>query len=201
MKYIIQQSIQKGIDYSAYRQLITNLLKQGKYTGTTENSDYFQFSELNNSRMNRLDKTINILDSYQNQLNNLSKKITFLIISEGWCGDAAQITPVLNKLAKCNENIEFKIVIRDENSELMDLFLTNGNRSIPMLLIIDTQTNEFITKWGPRPKVANKMVLDYKTKHGTLDADFKIQLQYWYNSDKGVEIQQEVMLLLQPFLA
>lgn len=197
MKNIIQQSIQKGIDYSTYRQLIIDLLKEGKFTGTTENPEYFQFSELNNSRMNRLDKTIKILESHQIQLKNLSEKITFLIISEGWCGDAAQIVPVLNKLVNCSENIDFKIVIRDENPELMDLFLTNGNRAVPMLLMIDSETNELIAKWGPRPKVASKMVLDYKTLHGALDADFKIQLQNWYNVDKGIEIQNEVMNLLK----
>lgn len=196
MKNIIQQSIQKGIDYTSYRQLIVDLLKDGKSTGTTENPEYFQFSELNNSRMNRLDKTIKILESHQNQLKKISKKITFLIISEGWCGDAAQIVPVLNKLANSSENIDLKLVIRDENQDLMDLFLTNGNRAVPMLLIIDSQTNELLAKWGPRPQIATQMVIDYKTTHGVIDADFKIQLQNWYNADKGIEIQNEVMQLL-----
>ncbi|MDP3352692.1 MAG: thioredoxin family protein [Flavobacteriaceae bacterium] len=200
MKKIIQQSLQKGIDYITYRQLITDLLKEGKSTGTTENPEYFQFSELNNSRMNRLDKTIKILESHQNQLQNLSKKITFLTISEGWCGDAAQIVPVLNKLANSSDNIDLKIVIRDENPELMDLFLTNGNRAVPMLLIIDSETNEFISKWGPRPQIASQMVIDYKTLHGVIDENFKIQLQNWYNADKGIEIQNEVMKLMQPSL-
>lgn len=197
MKNSLQQSIQKGINYTTYRQLILDLLKEGKSTGITENPEYFQFSELNNSRMNRLDKTIKILESHQNKLQNLSKKITWLVISESWCGDAAQIVPVLNKLANCSENIDFKIVIRDENLELMDMFLTNGNRAIPMLLIIDNETYELIAKWGPRPKTASKMVVDYKTQHGSLDADFKIQLQNWYNADKGIEIQHEVMKLMQ----
>lgn len=196
MQQLIQKSIEKGIDYPNYRQLIINLLKEGKSTGTTENLEYFQFSELNNSRMNRLDKTIKILESHQNQLAKLTKKLTWLVISEGWCGDAAQILPVLNKLAKCSENIDLKLVIRDENLELMDLFLTNGNRSIPMLLIIDTETHELVAKWGPRPQVASQMVVDYKTLNGVIDADFKIQLQNWYNADKGVEIQNEVMKLM-----
>jgi hypothetical protein len=200
MKNIIQQSLQKGIDYITYRQLITDLLKEGKSTGTTENPEYIQFSELNNSRMNRLDKTIKVLESHQNQLQNLSKKNTFLVISEGWCGDAAQILPALNKLVNSSENIDLKIVIRDENLELMDLFLTNGNRAVPMLLIIDTESNELIAKWGPRPQIASKMVIDYKTLHGFIDADFKIQLQNWYNADKGIEIQNEVMQLLQNYV-
>ncbi|MDP2089808.1 MAG: thioredoxin family protein [Flavobacteriaceae bacterium] len=199
MKEIIQQSIQKSINYTTYRKLIFDLLKEGKSTGITEGEDYFQFSELNNSRMNRLDKTIKVSAPHQNQLQNLSKKITWLVISEGWCGDAAQIVPVINKLANCSENIDFKIVIRDENLELMDLFLTNGNRAIPMLLIIDTETNELISKWGPRPQTATQMVKNYKTLHGVLDADFKIQLQNWYNADKGIEIQNEVMELMDEF--
>lgn len=197
MKNIIQQSIQKGIDYTTYRQLIVDLLKEGKSTGTTENPDYFGFSELNNSRMNRLDKTIKILENHQNQLIKLSKKITFLVISEGWCGDAAQIVPVINKLTNCSENINLKMVIRDDNSELMDLFLTNGNKAIPMLLIINSETNELISKWGPRPQIARQMVVDYKTLHGVIDADFKVQLQNWYNADKGIEIQNEIMQLMQ----
>ena len=199
MKNSLQQSIQKGINYTTYRQLIVDLLKEGKSTGITENPEYFQFSELNNSRMNRLDKTIKVLESHQNQLQNLSKKITWLVISESWCGDAAQIVPIINKLANYSENIDFKIVIRDENLELMDLFLTNGNRAIPILLMIDTETHELIDKWGPRPQIASKMVIDYKTQHGALDAEFKIQLQNWYNADKGIEIQNEVMELMDAF--
>ncbi|MDO9261257.1 MAG: thioredoxin family protein [Flavobacteriaceae bacterium] len=196
MKEIIQKSIQKRINYTTYRKLIVDLLKEEKSTGPSENPDYVQFSELNNTRMNRLDKTIIVLESHQNKLQNLSKKMIWLVISEGWCGDAAQILPVLNKLADCSENIDFKIVIRDENLELMDLFLTHGNRAIPMLLILDTETNELIANWGPRPQTATKMVKEYIKLHGGLDADFKISLQNWYNADKGIKIQDEVMELM-----
>ena len=192
----MQNIIQKSYSYTTYRQLIVDLLKEGKSTGTTENLDYFQFSELNNSRMNRLDKTIKVLENHQIELKNLTKKYTWLVISESWCGDAVQIVPVLNKLADCSENINLKIVIRDENLEVMDLFLTNGNRAIPMLLIID-ESGDVINHWGPRPKTARKMVKDYITEHGALDADFKISLQNWYNADKGIEIQDEVMRILQ----
>jgi hypothetical protein len=195
MLEIIQKSIEKSYSYSAYRQLILDLLKEGKSTGTTINPDYFQFSELNNSRMNRLDKTLSVLENHQQKLQNLTKKYTWLVISEGWCGDAAQIVPVLNKLTESSENIHLKIVIRDENLELIDLFLTNGNRAIPMLLIID-ESGAVINHWGPRPTTASKMVKDYLAAHGALDADFKISLQNWYNANKGFEIQDEVMSLI-----
>lgn len=194
MKNIIQQSLQNSLSYTAYRQLINELLAEGKSTGTTENPDYLQFSELNKSRMNRLDKTLKVLENHRQRLLKLSSNYTWLVISEGWCGDAAQILPVLNKMAEVSENIDLKIVIRDENLELMDQFLTNGNRAIPMLLILDAEMN-VVNQWGPRPLTATQMVLDYKTKYGLLDADFKIQLQTWYNDNKGIEIQNEVMNL------
>ncbi len=194
MKNIIQQSLQNSLSYTAYRQLINELLAEGKSTGTTENPDYLQFSELNKSRMNRLDKTLKVLENHRQRLLKLSSNYTWLVISEGWCGDAAQILPVLNKMAEVSENIDLKIVIRDENLELMDQFLTNGNRAIPMLLILDAEMN-VVNQWGPRPLTATQMVQDYKTKYGLLDADFKIQLQTWYNDNKGIEIQNEVMNL------
>lgn len=194
MQHLIQESIKKSYTYSEYRQLINDLLSEGKSTGTTENPDYLQFSELNKSRMNRLDKTIKVLENHQQKLKNLSSNYTWLVISEGWCGDAAQIVPVLNKMAEVSENIDFKIVIRDENPELMDQFLTNGNKAIPILIMLDTHYN-VINSWGPRPSTATKMVIDYKNTHGLLDADFKISLQNWYNANKGVEIQNEVMSL------
>lgn len=195
MKTNIQKSLENSYTYTAYRQLINDLLIKGKSTGTTENPDYLQFSELNKSRMNRLDKTIKVLENYQHKLLSLQTNYTWLVISEGWCGDAAQIIPVLNKMAEVTDNIDLKIVIRDENPDLMDQFLTNGNRAIPILLIIDEDKN-IINSWGPRPSTATQMVIDYKAKHGLLDADFKISLQNWYNANKGAEIQHEVMQLL-----
>ena len=71
-------------------------------------------------------------------------------------------------MAEVNSNINLQLVLRDENLELMDLFLTNGGRSIPKLIALDKDLNILFT-WGPRPQTATNMVLDYKTKHGSLD--------------------------------
>ena len=118
------------------------------------------------------------------------------MLTEGWCGDAAQNLPVINKMADLNENITLKIVLRDENLDLMDLFLTNGGRAIPKLIALD-KDNNLLDTWGPRPAVATKMVADYKTKHGALDAQLKEDLQVWYNKDKGKSTQDDFIKLLQ----
>lgn len=151
---------------------------------------------LNDRRMKRLDKTIKITDETAQEIQKLKEAQTWLVLTEGWCGDAAQNLPVLHKMAELNENINLKLVLRDENLELMDLFLTNGGRSIPKLIALD-KDNNVIETWGPRPAVATKMVADYKAEHGILDAQFKQDLQVWYNKDKGKSTQTDFVKIIQ----
>ena len=119
-----------------------------------------------------------------------------MVISEGWCGDAAQIVPVIHKMAELSNKIELKIVLRDENEALMNLFLTNGSKSIPKLIIIDKATSEVIGDFGPRPTGAKQLILDYKKEHGVIDETAKTELQLWYLHDKGVSTQNEIMEVL-----
>jgi thiol-disulfide isomerase/thioredoxin len=151
---------------------------------------------LNDKRMARLDKKIKLSETTIERLNNVKKAQTWLLITEGWCGDAAHILPVMNKMSAENENINLKVILRDENPELMNQFLTNGSMSIPKLVVLDTN-DEVVSSWGPRPSIASKMVVDYKEKQGGLDSDFKKDLQLWYNKNKGVNIQEDLLAFLE----
>ena len=199
MKDIISKSLENTYTYQEYRDLVKDLLAEGKSTGP-EQSDYIlNYSKLNNSRMKRLDKTTKISDETAQEIQKLATPQTWLVLTEGWCGDAAQNLPVIHKMAELNKNINLKLVLRDENLALMDLFLTNGGRSIPKLIALDTDNN-VIDTWGPRPKVATKMVADYKEKNGSLDPQFKEYLQVWYNKDKGLSTQEDFVSLIKSTL-
>lgn len=193
---LIKSSLEKGISYTAYRELIKKLLTHQKSTGTEQTDDLLNFSKLNDKRMDRLDKTLKASEDTKIVINDLRNDFTLLVIAEGWCGDAAQIVPIINKIAEISTKIDLKIVLRDENSALMNQFLTNGSQSIPKIIIVDNQ-NKVINSWGPRPSIATKMVLDYKTENGSLDADFKKDLQIWYNKDKGNNTQEDLLKLLK----
>ena len=80
---------------------------------------------------------------------------------------------------------------------IMDLFLTNGNKSIPKLIMIDNASGDVINTFGPRPSEATKMVNDYKIEHGKLTPEFKEDLQYWYNKDKGQNMLKDLAEILQ----
>ncbi|GFD81504.1 thioredoxin [Tenacibaculum sp. KUL118] len=196
MKKIIQNSLEKAFSYSEYRDLVSDLIAQGKSTGPNQSDDLLNYSKLNDKRMKRLDKTVKLTEETLAKIKDVKEPQTWLVLTEGWCGDAAQNLPVINKIAEENPNINLKLVLRDENLELMDEFLTNGGRSIPKLIALNKE-NEVINTWGPRPTEATKMVVDYKEKHGSLDADFKTDLQVWYNKNKGENTQKDLISMLQ----
>ena len=196
MKEIITKSLENTYTYLEYKNLVKHLLAEGKSTGPNQSEALTNYSLLNDKRMKRLDKTIKLTENTQLEIAKVTAPQTWLVITEGWCGDAAQNLPVIAKMASLNSNIELKLVLRDENLELMDLFLTNGGRSIPKLIILDNDLNVLNT-WGPRPSIATKMVADYKAEHGALDANFKQDLQIWYNKDKGQSTQNDFVEMIQ----
>ncbi|GAA0712840.1 thioredoxin family protein [Aquimarina litoralis] len=196
----IYNLIEKGIDnsysYQEYRSLVSDLLAEGKSTGHEQSDALTNYSMLNDRRMKRLDKTLKIDDQVKDAFTNAKTDITWLVLTEGWCGDAAQSLPVINKLAEMNDGIKLRIISRDDNDELMNNFLTNGGKSIPKLIAYNKETKEVVDSWGPRPSVATKMVNDYKELHGSLDPEFKQDLQVWYNKDKGSNIAEDLVKLL-----
>lgn len=197
MQEIIKNSLAKSLTYAEYRKQVTELLKEGKSTGNEQSEALTKYSELNEVRMNRLDKTIQISDEVKASLSNLQANYLWLVISEGWCGDAAQLVPIINKMAELSKKIDFRIVLRDENEALMNQFLTNGGKAIPKLLILDAETLTVLSDWGPRPEGAKNLILDYKARYGVVDETAKTELQKWYLHDKGMSTQNEIMTLVE----
>ena len=199
MKEIIQNAIQNSFSYAEYRKLASDLVAQGKPTGHDLSEALAHYAELNETRMNRLEKTITLTDAVIQTLQNSSKNAIWLVLAESWCGDAAQILPVLNKMSEASNTIQLNIVLRDDHDALMQLFLTNGAKSIPKLIILDAQTLNVVADWGPRPLGAKQLIEEYKATHGVVDETGKIELQKWYLHDKGISIQQEILEIMSQF--
>lgn len=196
MKIAIAESLLKSHSYVKYRAIVTKLLNEGKSSGNQQSEELTKYSELNEARMNRLDKKIVISEENIQKLLTLKKQYTWLVLSEGWCGDAAQILPVFNKLAVIAPNIDLKIVFRDENEALMNMFLTNGGKSIPKLIVLDSESKNVLGNWGPRPRGASDLIRSYKLQYGVIDETAKTELQLWYLHDKGISTQNELVTLM-----
>ena len=203
MKKLTRDIINDAWTYDNYRTNIEKLFAIGKTTGDNHSDAMLNYTKLNIFRMKRLDKTTRLTENTLAQIKKENRKITWLVITEAWCGDAAQVIPVLNKLAEENENIDLKLILRDENSEVMDQFLTNGTRSIPILIVLDSETLEVLNSWGPRPTEVQKMVMDAKAdaqsnpeESKEIWEEVKKNSQLWYAKDKTKTIQDEIVGIL-----
>jgi len=196
MNNIIKDSLAKSISYTEYTTLVNNLVENKDTTGTDKSENLVEYTMLNAKRMKRWDKTLKVNASVKERIEKIDKKITWLVLTESWCGDAAHVVPVMQKVAELNPNINVKVVLRDENEALMNNFLTNGGKSIPKLIMVDETSGEVINTFGPRPSGATQLVNDYKEKHGMLTPEFKEDLQRWYNKDKGQNAVDDLVSLL-----
>lgn len=195
MNTIIKEGLQRSMSYTAYRSLVKRLVEDHSNSGLEKSENLAEYTKLNDRRMNRWDKTLKISEEVQTKLSQFDGNVTWLVITESWCGDAAHIVPVLYKIAE-HININFRVALRDENPELMDMFLSNGARAVPKLIMIDNVSGGLINTYGPRPSRATQMVLDYKAEHGTISPEFKEALQVWYNKDKGQNIVDDITKIL-----
>ena len=193
---LLINSIDKGLNYTQYRQFVKQLVDTQSTSGSDKTEALINYTSLNDRRMNRWDKTIKISEEEAIKIKNYKGKLTWVILTESWCGDAAHVIPVLNKISELNPNINLKLVFRDENEALMTQYLTQGARAIPKLIVLEDNLGEVIGTYGPRPSEATKLVNDYKSKHGKLTPEFKEELQLWYNKNKGQNIVKDILALL-----
>ena len=194
---ITKEVLDSAMSYDSYMNLLNELMSQGKTTGNDQSEAMVGYGKMNVQRMKRLNKTIQLKPELEQALNELTRKITFLVITEGWCGDAAQNVPVFNKLLEHTDKIELKLILRDENLEVMDAFLTNGGRCIPKLIALDTATLEVIGTWGPRPEAAQFIVTEFRKIENGEYSKFVKEVQLWYARDKTLSMQNEIIDLFK----
>ena len=196
IKHILKESLNKSMSYQDYRSLMSDLGESKSTTGLDQSVEMVAYTVLNDQRMKRWDKTVKVLVEAQEKISAFSGDITWLVITESWCGDAAHVIPVINKVAELHSNITLKLVLRDENDELMQQFLTNGGKSIPKLIMIDNISGEVLGTFGPRPIAATNLVKDYIKEHGAVTDALKENLQMWYNKDKGQSTITDLLLTM-----
>lgn len=185
----------QGMDYQTYRALVDQLLLEGKATGDVTYD--LHYTKMNVQRMSRVDKTASLTEELTATIDQLKTSYKFLVITEGWCGDAAQIVPVFNKIATASlGKIDLKFVLRDKNLPLIDAHLTNGGRAIPVLIILNEEADQVLATWAPRPQVLQELLKEWRqeTTEMTILAE---KLHGWYAKDKTLSTQAELNEVLK----
>jgi len=210
MQRIAPHILDASMTYPEYRQLIEHLLHQNKTTGSNHSAAMLHYTTMNVVRMDRLDKRAPISEAARQYLSTLDRPLIWLVLTEAWCGDAAQSIPVLQRLAHQSEQVELRLLLRDEYPSVMDAFLTNGGRSIPKLIVLDAETRYVLGTWGPRPAEAQRISDEGRAELAAIKDDqlrkeqfqkLIVTLQKWYARDKTRSIQREVLQVVRESVA
>lgn len=192
---ITKALLEKALSYKEYQILTRTLIDQNRTTGPNQSEAYINYTRMAEKRMKKWDKIGELLPELQEKITMIQKPMTWLVITEAWCGDAGQSLPFMNKMAQLNEQIDLKLVIRDEYPELIDQFLTNGARSIPKLIALNHDLN-VIGNWGPRPEPIQNEFIENKTTQKMTGKEFSEYMHLWYAKDKGLSMQLEFLSIL-----
>jgi hypothetical protein len=191
---LVAHGLDAAISYEAYSERMARAA-DGDVLYETDSRNFF--TRLNHHRMKRLDKTLELVDAVVEAGARIPCAMTWLVLTEGWCGDAAQVLPALNLLTRRFENLEMGLLFRDRHLPLMDRFLTNGGRSIPKVVMVERDTLEVRGSWGPRPRPAQDLFELYRDGGSGMDKDtYERELQKWYLRDRAEHIQRELLEML-----
>lgn len=191
----MNEYLEKAFTYNEYLAKIDGLLAENKTTGPNQSEQMVEFTRLNRRRMERISKTITLDSDIVTSLKLNKRRQVWLIITEGWCGDAAQNLPLIEKISSETDLIETLYILRDENTDLIDQYLTNGGRSIPKLIALDASDHSVLGTWGARPVKAQKLFEDLKAQDQEKPLIME-NLQRWYNEDRGRSLMAEFASLI-----
>jgi hypothetical protein len=124
------------------------------------------------------------------RLEAISGRWHFLVLAEDWCGDAVHVLPYLARLEESSPQVDLRILSREGNPDLMDSHLTNGTRSIPVVLILDEGFKE-VAWWGPRPQPLQDLFLR-EIKLLPEEERFR-RIRAWFARDQGRTTLMEVL--------
>lgn len=195
---IDEKLISSAMSFEQYFKLLEKLTKSGKTTGTNHSDKMVHYGKLNFQRLKRVYHTAEITSELKEAIDQIKHPMVWLVLTEGWCGDAAQNIPAIAKMAEISEGkIVLKLLLRDENPEVMDAYLTNGSRSIPKLAALEQNSLIELGTWGPRPAPFQSKVLAYKDNPNMPYEAFTEELHKKYTQDKTLTLQHEFIGLIK----
>lgn len=156
-----------------------------------------EYTKLNYQRSLRIQKTYCPSEELKSALQTICEPQIWMVLTEDWCGDSAQTLPFIARMAEENPHITLRILSRDENLDIMDLYLTDGKRGVPKLVAFD-ESGEELFRWGPRPQPAAEVFRE-GINCGLPKKEVYPKLHLWYGRDRGRTVEKEFVEILGRF--
>jgi hypothetical protein len=116
--------------------------------------------------------------------------LRLVMLAEDWCMDTNNTAPFLQRFAEAAPGVELRILGRDANPDVMERYLTNGAKAIPVVIVMDAQFRE-LGHWGPRPSELQAWV---KANKDVVSKEERLlHTRKWYARDKGETTIREVL--------
>ncbi len=187
--------IGEALTYSEYRREINRIMQHNSKPDSY--GKYANYTKDHIAAMDRLDKTVTVSPLLKEALKH-APPTTWLVLTEGWCGDAAFSTPLLAKMEDIvPDNIKMRFLLRDEHMDIMENYLTDGGRSIPKVIVLSEDLRELAT-WGPRPEGLHALMHLWKSE-GLGIRELVPKVQEWYDIDETKALQDELLAVVQSY--
>ena len=188
--------IQEGYNFEDYLEQIEDELE--KQIELDDPKELVPYYAINLKQSRDIRKNFRYNPGMEKKAKSYNAELKFLVISEGWCEDASQIVPVVDRLAE-TIGVECKIVFRDENLELMEEYHTNGSFSVPIVIGV-TPEGEEAFRFGPRPAKAMVFTNRFKKDPDKYSKDDFIEdLDRFYLENHGQDIITEILTLIEEY--
>jgi hypothetical protein len=196
---ITAKYLEKSFTYDEYQQYSQERFTINKTTGELPEVNtefYLHYTKLNLSRTTRVEKKAELTDEIKDALGNIKEPQSWVVLAESWCGDVPHSLPIIHKIAVFQPLVTLHILLRDDNLDIMDRYLTNDGRSIPKLIAFDKKFDKEFFTWGPRP-IALQEEMDKLKALGTPYQEIAEISQKWYNKDSSQHVQKELLNCLK----
>ena len=196
------------MSYTYTRELIDNAMNYARYRADIEGriaappageqaDKMLPYMRKHASMMAAFDLSYRVSDLMRAALNEARPAI-WLVLTEGWCGDAAYSCPLFAAIEKAAaDKIKLRFLLRDQHPDLMDAHLTDGARSIPKLICLSPELHE-LGSWGPRPAQLHEQVREWKDAGLTLK-ELIPKVHDWYMADDTRSMQSELAELVRSY--
>ena len=139
-------------------------------------------------------RTAKVPDWARERFAALPNGLRLLVLNADWCLDSASAVPILACLAEVVPGVELRVLDRDSYPEIMDQYLTNGTRSIPLAILLDRDF-KVLGRWGPRPVELQEFVR-HNLERMSKDA-IHLEIRKWYVADRGNAMLREIYQTIQ----
>ncbi|SHK43968.1 Thioredoxin [Rhodothermus profundi] len=197
-RFWVEQRPHNGLTYEAFVAAWKQALQQPLSGLDAQARRYLYYRRYNFERAQRVTQAYRMSERLARALASVEQPQLWMVLTEDWCADSAYSLPIIAEASRRNPLIQLRILRRDENLDIMDLYLTRGARSIPKLVAFAEDGTELFT-WGPRP--AEAQALRDRLQAEGMDARQLAQaLIDWYEAGGWQHVDVELAACLEQVL-